>query len=392
MNATPTSKPESIFVGPLLVAPYKEPIRSHPNWMWRIKVRGSGGAVLRCGRWTPDEAQAIAAELLADGAHIEAGADPVVVKTVQHVLQAWEAQYGPDSPHAPNTRRCVRYTVLRLKSHLGTIRVEDVNHQTLHDYVRARRRGKDKGAWSTIKLELDHFRSAWFYARKQGTLPSRCVADPDRPRLHHLAKEPTYNRFTPSPEAALAVGRALLERAEESPWARAWAGRAVIVGYHIGARVSELGPLRWEDVDLKRRTIIIRKGKTGRRTVPITEEFLQELTAWKGLTPRDPFVLAHAGRWAASRGRELIKETCRQLNQPEWSWHGLRRLCVRRLSRAGVPVRTAAEWMGHSPGVMLRLYDACTEDDLHAAAARLDKAQRDNAEPVTIDELLGGVP
>ena len=50
--------------------------------------------------------------------------------------------------------------------------------------------------------------------------------------------------------------------------------------------------------------------------------------------------------------------------------HGLRRLVVDRLARAGVDVGTAAALLGHSPTVMLQHYRAVNDGDRRRAVAQ----------------------
>jgi integrase len=52
--------------------------------------------------------------------------------------------------------------------------------------------------------------------------------------------------------------------------------------------------------------------------------------------------------------------------------HGLRRMAVDRMARAGVEPAVAASITGHDPVVMLKHYRVVTDDDLRSAAQRAD--------------------
>ncbi|MBK9371611.1 MAG: tyrosine-type recombinase/integrase, partial [Deltaproteobacteria bacterium] len=62
------------------------------------------------------------------------------------------------------------------------------------------------------------------------------------------------------------------------------------------------------------------------------------------------------GRATPARIYNQLVGTCARLGQTVFSPHGLRRMIVNRVLRSGMDIKTAAELMGHSPGVMLSHY------------------------------------
>ena len=82
-------------------------------------------------------------------------------------------------------------------------------------------------------------------------------------------------------------------------------------------------------------------------------------------------LLGTRGKIIRSRGRDKLVAACGGLGIEPFTWHGVRRRVVRRLRRAGVSVKAAATFLGHSPTVMLRIYDEISDDDLEEELSRL---------------------
>ena len=80
---------------------------------------------------------------------------------------------------------------------------------------------------------------------------------------------------------------------------------------------------------------------------------------------------AGSSKTCRSRGIWHIGEACTELGIPPFTNHGLRRRAIRRFRKAGVPVKEAAAYFGHSEIVMLRMYDEIEEGDLEAAVAKV---------------------
>ncbi len=81
------------------------------------------------------------------------------------------------------------------------------------------------------------------------------------------------------------------------------------------------------------------------------------------------------GKLVRSRGRDKLVAACEELGIEPFAWHGVRRRLVRRLRREGVSVTAAAAYLGHSPLVMVRLYDEIDDDDLEDEMAKVWKSR-----------------
>ncbi len=113
------------------------------------------------------------------------------------------------------------------------------------------------------------------------------------------------------------------------------------------------------------------------RIIPISPSlvtFLQEWHLMRGRPARGENLLGVRGKMLRSRGRDKLEDTCEALEIEPFAWHGVRRRVVRRLRKAGVSIKGAAFLLGHSPTVMLRIYDELepgdVEDELAAMWAK----------------------
>jgi integrase len=151
----------------------------------------------------------------------------------------------------------------------------------------------------------------------------------------------------------------------------------LIIGYHIGARASELLALRWKDVDLKERTAVLRDTKNGTdRTVPLYGSMIECLES----APRDgAHVFQRSGK-PIKDFRVAWKNATEAAGLPGLLFHDLRRSAVRNMRRAGIPETVAMKITGHKTRAIFDRYDIVDRADLHDAGAKLEnflKARKD---------------
>lgn len=147
--------------------------------------------------------------------------------------------------------------------------------------------------------------------------------------------------------------------------------RYLTIAYTVGPRESELLKLEWPYVDMRRREFTSRKTKNGEtRVVPMTlDVFLQRyiknvvwtlkksscITESLGRIPEPPLLPPVV--WRGSLDCAYI--TCDIPLAP--------------MRRAGVDTMTAMKIVGHKPEQMHRRYNTIQPEDLHEAAAKLQK-------------------
>jgi integrase/recombinase XerC len=177
--------------------------------------------------------------------------------------------------------------------------------------------------------------------------------------------------YTPTEAEALA---ALREMSGET-------GLAATVLAITGARVSEVVDLKRGDLDLSSGWLRL-SGKTGPRRFPLIAE-LRALLGDRGCstdgrpepTSPDTPLFRWPMRAPAGAVRCQLAHACRRAGVPRFTPHGLRRMVVNRILRAGADITAAAELMGHSPSVMLSYYRRVSSDDRAAGVAQAGLGQ-----------------
>lgn len=202
----------------------------------------------------------------------------------------------------------------------------------------------------TVARELRMLRTAWTWRHERGL-----VTRPVLPRVR-VRMRPVMDRHTPTPAEVAAV----LDQLEGWPWL------AVRLLEATGCRLGEIGTLTRADIDEARAVLHVR-GKTGQRPVAILPDVLAELLP--AMAERGP-VLGITPESTRTSLRRYLADACEAAGCPRWTAHGLRRLAVDRLYRAGVDVGTAAAHLGHSPAVALEHYRRATAADMAGAVAR----------------------
>jgi integrase len=149
----------------------------------------------------------------------------------------------------------------------------------------------------------------------------------------------------------------LLQACKES--SNEWLYMCVILALSTGMRQSELMGLKWSDVNLKDRYIILHETKNGeRRRVPLTGhalELLQEHAKVRRLdTP-----LLFPGKTHKDRPIDLRKpfETAlKRAGITDFHWHDLRHCTASYLAMGGASLAEIAEILGHKTLQMVKRY------------------------------------
>lgn len=145
-------------------------------------------------------------------------------------------------------------------------------------------------------------------------------------------------------------------RAASGGWGRR-AGDLVEFLTYSGTRLNEALRVKWEDIDWKRKEIIILGDpETGTknwdiRRVPILpnmEVLLTQMLADRVQSARGKLL-------ECDRCYESLKRACDKLGIPRLSHHDLRHLFATRCIEAGVDIPTVARWLGHKDGGALAM-------------------------------------
>lgn len=152
---------------------------------------------------------------------------------------------------------------------------------------------------------------------------------------------------------------------------------ALVIGYHVGMRFTEITKLTWKHVRPDRKFIQLGnpdvKNRQG-RLIPIYGDMkivVEEL--WQQHQERldCPWVLHRNGVRIASFKGAWEQATIRA-GVADLLFHDLRRSAARNMQQAGIPRSTIMKIMGHKTESMFIRYQIVDEDDIAAAAAKME--------------------
>jgi site-specific recombinase XerD len=166
----------------------------------------------------------------------------------------------------------------------------------------------------------------------------------------------------------------------------------LLLSLHTGMRMSEQYGLRWNQVDLERRQIHLRKTKNGDpRTIPLNAVALGALQALKVENPKGAGeakgthpVFPSLRRDDSLQGsRGWFPTALAAAKIDGYSWHCNRHTFASRLVMAGVDLRTVAELLGHRTLQMVMRYSHLAPEHQASAVDRL--VRRENRRDTKAD-------
>ena len=375
------SKPAGLTMGPVCAAALRPRPAGGPadgRWYWQARFWSTfvtedhpkpGQRTVWTGWGTRDEVTAALREL-GDPAKAEQAVETATAAplpdvksfTVADLLKRWKAdiERRRDLPTQDGDHLgvfTVRNYVTRLaqiNAGLGTVRLDRIDQPILKGYLA--RRIKETCAVATLNKEFIVLGAAWKWGRGNGTCPDRSLP---RIRLEEkVGVTSVRNRRTPSPADLAAILHKMT----------GWPRVAVSLLYSTGCRIGEIATLERAAVDLDAGEITV-NGKTGPRSVFLPDDAVNELRVWLA-TSTHRYVIGAPPNVVGGHLWRYIAEACAAAGVARFSPHGLRRAVVGAFMRSGVEVAVAAEHLGHSPAVMLKLYRDVTPEDRRAGVRR----------------------
>lgn len=348
-----TRTPKPIRVGPIWLDVMASRGCRDGRWYWRARTyEGKREHTVWTGRATAKEATKKAAELHANGEERAAKTGEYRPDTtIEILLRAWRGEVvKPDPDVRPSSKAQTKSRARALVAKLGAIRIDRLTARDLVAYRDARyAEGRSR---RTVQAELFFtLAPAWRWARGIGLAPDRDLALPEiRIPKDDPKRVPTQDEIE-RVHAQLAGWPRIVHR----------------LLHATGARIGEIGSLRWCDVDEARGELRV-TGKTDARIVPVRPEVLKDLQAWhpSDAHPTDTVSGVRSSTCSREMG-DFLRDACEAEGIEPYTAHALRRAMVDTLRRAGVDVATAAKWLGHSPAVMLKVYAQPDENDLRRA-------------------------
>lgn len=213
------------------------------------------------------------------------------------------------------------------------------------------KRGKVVSAY-TVRMEMALLSHLYKIMRKEWEIPcANPVSDVDRP-----APPKGRTRFLTQKEA-----QSLLESCgnRRNKMLRSF----VLAMLHTGMRPSEAAGVKWRQVDLAKRILLLEDTKTGgNRVVPLTTALIDELVRIKQGRGGDEYVFLtdkqaslHAPRFSQAFRMAFIAAR-KEAGVPDIRMHDLRHTAASYLLMSGCDLRTLADILGHTTLAMVQRY------------------------------------
>ena len=148
----------------------------------------------------------------------------------------------------------------------------------------------------------------------------------------------------------------------------------VLLTFNTGLRRGEVLQLRWADVDLPQRKLIVRgdNAKSGKtRHIPLNNEALTTLQQWRSDSRSTEWVFAGHDGERMQAVKTSWTGVLRSAAIIDFRWHDLRHHFASRLVMNGVDLNTVRELLGHSDLAMTLRYAHLSPEHKADAVAKL---------------------
>ncbi len=156
----------------------------------------------------------------------------------------------------------------------------------------------------------------------------------------------------------------------------------IIVSFYTGCRLGEVINLKWSNVDLKNKMIVIGdeqfRTKSGkRRTIPLCNEVYDLLSKCKGKElSTNEYVFSKSNGFPYNKDfvSGIFKEGCRNAGLDEGvHFHTLRHSFASNLANAGAPIIVIRDLMGHADVGTTQIYSHVSSESLQAAVNKFNQ-------------------
>ncbi len=225
---------------------------------------------------------------------------------------------------------------------------------------------------SSIRQELSMLSKLFNRARKEWKLPVENPVDD----IERVPPGPARDRYLSQEEAHLVAIEAKKSRNKKFyPF--------VLLLLHTGMRTGEAAKLHEDAVNLEKRSVLIKKTKSGKpRSLPLTKPLVESLKMVKTtngyyfLTPnhlRSDRIMLQPGSIFRDCWRGLRKRLDKnKVKIPHFTPHDIRHTAGTHLLLAGVDIRIIADILGHSTLQMVMRYTHTLDSHLQDVVDKID--------------------
>ena len=203
---------------------------------------------------------------------------------------------------------------------------------------------------------VNHYRSLLSLTYRLAIRDGKATSNPARATRHRREDNSRVRYLSPEEETKL---RAEME-------AR-WAGHfpELDLALHTGLRLSEMYGLDWQDVDLARCLILIRRGKNGEsRYARLNSIALKAIDELRKRGDGTGAVIRNLEGEPLAGPRYWFEKAIKKAGIANFHWHDLRHTFASRLTMAGVGLRATQDALGHKSVAMTVRYSHLAPDFL----------------------------
>ncbi len=148
------------------------------------------------------------------------------------------------------------------------------------------------------------------------------------------------------------------ERLLNACYDRHWLSDVIIFALHTGMRQGEIINLRWQDVDVLRKTATLHKTKNKeKRTVPLNNTVIELLKGKSKVVSMSGYVFTQNGDQTTKREvQRQFSTVLKRAKITDFRFHDLRHTFATRLAQSGVDIYTIAKLLGHKDIRMTQRY------------------------------------
>lgn len=145
----------------------------------------------------------------------------------------------------------------------------------------------------------------------------------------------------------------------------------VLLAGHGGLRVGEIVALRWEDMSLPTRDVIVRAGKGGKqRRVTLSKSTVDALETLRMIAPVENAADYMLPYRTTHEARARMRRLCARAGVPYKGIHSLRHTAGTRLFRETESMEDTARHLGHASTDTTRVYAKWSNTRLHATVGQ----------------------
>jgi site-specific recombinase XerD len=251
-------------------------------------------------------------------------------------------------------KRTYHDDVQRMERMLGWFRDRSADSVTPQDIERHFEECIEDEKWAPSTV--NHYRSLLSLTYRLAIRDGKATSNPARATRHRREDNSRVRYLTPEEEIKL---RTEMETR--------WKGHIpeLDIALHTGLRLSEMYELDWQDVDLARCLILIRRGKNGEsRYARLNSVALKALDELRKRGDGTGAVIRNLEGEPLAGPRYWFEKAIEKAGIANFHWHDLRHTFASRLTMAGVGLRATQDALGHKSVAMTVRYSHLAPDFL----------------------------